>query len=178
MFKIRRFLPISVTCWQGQMWSDKLYGKGEDASPRIAFWIPNKACHNSQLIAWVQREKFLSDPYVCAIIFASHTWWRVWGLFMESSKAIHGPNQVHMWITILRKEIWGWAPVAHPCNSSYAGAEIRRIAVWSQCWQIVLKTLSQKNPSQQKTGQVAQVVECLSSKHESLGSNLTTAPLP
>jgi hypothetical protein len=50
--------------------------------------------------------------------------------------------------------------VAHACNPSYSGgAEIRRIAVQSQPWQIVHETLSQKNSSQKKkkrAGRVAQ----------------------
>jgi hypothetical protein len=52
----------------------------------------------------------------------------------------------------------GWEPVAHDCNPSYSGAEIRRISVWSQPGQIVRETLSQKNPSQKKGGGVAQDV--------------------
>jgi hypothetical protein len=38
--------------------------------------------------------------------------------------------------------------VAPTCNTSYSGAEIRRIVVQSQPRQMVHKTLSQKNPSQ------------------------------
>jgi hypothetical protein len=40
-------------------------------------------------------------------------------------------------------------------------AEIRRIVVQNQCGQIVLKTLSQKYPTQKRAGRVAQVVECM-----------------
>jgi hypothetical protein len=49
--------------------------------------------------------------------------------------------------------------VAHACNPYYSDAEIRRIAVQSQTWQIVPETLSQKNPNT-KTG----LVECASSR--------------
>jgi hypothetical protein len=45
-------------------------------------------------------------------------------------------------------------------------AEIKRIEVRSQPEQIVLKTLSRKYPTQKKAGEVAQVVECLLSKHK------------
>jgi hypothetical protein len=38
-------------------------------------------------------------------------------------------------------------------------AEIRRIAVRRQPQQIVLKTLSQENPSQKRAGRVAEVIE-------------------
>jgi hypothetical protein len=38
-------------------------------------------------------------------------------------------------------------------------AEIRRITVQSQFWQIVLETLSQKYPTQNSAGKVARVVE-------------------
>jgi hypothetical protein len=37
-------------------------------------------------------------------------------------------------------------------------AETRRIVIQSQPWQIVLETLSQKNPSQKRSGGVAQGV--------------------
>jgi hypothetical protein len=40
-------------------------------------------------------------------------------------------------------------------------AEIRRIAVGSQPSQIVQETLSQKNPKQNRSGRVAQMVERL-----------------
>jgi hypothetical protein len=40
--------------------------------------------------------------------------------------------------------------------------------------QIVPKTLSQKYPTQNRVGGVSQVVECLSTKHESLSSNPST----
>jgi hypothetical protein len=38
-------------------------------------------------------------------------------------------------------------------------AEIRRIMVQSQPWQIVLETLSRTNPSQKRAGQVVQGVD-------------------
>jgi hypothetical protein len=44
--------------------------------------------------------------------------------------------------------------VAHACNPQEA--EIRRITVRNKPRQIVLKTLSRKNPSQKKAGGVAQ----------------------
>jgi hypothetical protein len=53
-------------------------------------------------------------------------------------------------------------------------AEIRRISVQSQVGQIVLKTLSQKYPTQNRTGGVAQVVERLPSKCEALSSKCST----
>jgi hypothetical protein len=46
--------------------------------------------------------------------------------------------------------------VAHACNPSHSGAEIRRIGVRSQPGQIVHQTLSQKNPSQKRAGGGAQ----------------------
>jgi hypothetical protein len=49
-----------------------------------------------------------------------------------------------------------------------------RIAVQSQPRQIVHKTLSRKYPTQKRAGGVAQVVECLLSKHEVLSSNPST----
>jgi hypothetical protein len=56
--------------------------------------------------------------------------------------------------------------MAHACNPSYPGAEIRRITVQSQPQQMVHETLSQKYPSQKRAGGVTQVVEHLPSKHE------------
>jgi hypothetical protein len=49
--------------------------------------------------------------------------------------------------------------VAHACNPSYSGAEIRRIVVQSQPRQIVLKTLSQKAIHKKRAGEVAQGVD-------------------
>jgi hypothetical protein len=46
--------------------------------------------------------------------------------------------------------------------------------VQSQPGQTVPETLSQKHPTQNRTGGVAQVVECLPSKHEALSSNQST----
>jgi hypothetical protein len=46
-------------------------------------------------------------------------------------------------------------------------AETGRIVVGSQPGQIVHKTLSQKYSTQKRAGEVAQVVECLLSKHSS-----------
>jgi hypothetical protein len=48
--------------------------------------------------------------------------------------------------------------VAHTCNPSYSEAEIRRTVVASEPRQVVLKTLSQKNPTQKRAGGVAQGV--------------------
>jgi hypothetical protein len=45
-----------------------------------------------------------------------------------------------------------------PCNPNYAGAEIRRILVWSQSEPIVCETLSWKYPIQKQTGVVQGVV--------------------
>jgi hypothetical protein len=50
-------------------------------------------------------------------------------------------------------------------------AEIRRITVQSQHGQRFREILSQKNPSQNKAGRVAQVVDCLPNKCEALSSN-------
>jgi hypothetical protein len=50
------------------------------------------------------------------------------------------------------------APVAHTCNPSYSGGEIRRIVVQSQPEQIVHKPPSWKNPTQKRAGRVAQAV--------------------
>jgi hypothetical protein len=44
----------------------------------------------------------------------------------------------------------GQALVAHTCNPSYSEAEIRRIKVKSQLWQIVFKTQSRKKPITKK----------------------------
>jgi hypothetical protein len=45
------------------------------------------------------------------------------------------------------------------------------ILVRSQPGQIVRKTLSQKNPSQERAGGIAQAVQSLPSKYEALSSN-------
>jgi hypothetical protein len=50
-------------------------------------------------------------------------------------------------------------------------AEIRRTMVQGQPRQTVCKTLSPKYPTQNRAGRVAEVVECLPSKHEVLSSN-------
>jgi hypothetical protein len=68
-----------------------------------------------------------------------------------------------------KKKVLSWAPVTHACNPSYS--EIRRIEVQSQPRQIVGETLSQKNPSQKRAGQV---VEHLPSKSEPLSPNPNT----
>jgi superfamily II helicase len=54
-------------------------------------------------------------------------------------------------------------------------AKIRRIKIRGQSpGQITCETLSRKYPIQNKAGGVAQVVECLLSKHEALSSNSST----
>jgi hypothetical protein len=47
-------------------------------------------------------------------------------------------------------------PVAQACNPSTQEAKIRKIVVQSQPGEIVLETLSLKNPSQKRAGGVAQ----------------------
>jgi hypothetical protein len=42
----------------------------------------------------------------------------------------------------------GWAPVAHACNPSYLGAEMRRIAAQSQTWANSLPDAIFKKPTQ------------------------------
>jgi hypothetical protein len=56
-----------------------------------------------------------------------------------------------------------WALVVHICNPSYSGGRDQEDPV--------LKILSQKYPTQKRTGRVAQVVEHLPSKCEVLSSN-------
>jgi hypothetical protein len=48
--------------------------------------------------------------------------------------------------------------VAHACNPSYSGGRDKKDCGSKPAWQIVLVTLSQKNPSQKRTGGVAQCV--------------------
>jgi hypothetical protein len=48
--------------------------------------------------------------------------------------------------------------------------------IGSQPGQIVLKTLSQKHPTQKRTGRVTEVGEYLPSKHEILSSNSSAIP--
>jgi adenosine deaminase len=72
-----------------------------------------------------------------------------------------------------------WALMAHACNPATQAAEIRRIEVQSQPGQIVRKTLSQKNSSQQRGGGVAQGVDpvqapVLKKQKKSHGKSLTT----
>jgi hypothetical protein len=47
--------------------------------------------------------------------------------------------------------------------------------IQSQQRQIVWETVSQKYSTQKRVGRVAQVVECLHSKHEALSSNPSSA---
>jgi hypothetical protein len=54
-------------------------------------------------------------------------------------------------------------------------AEIRRIAVQDQPWQIVHKILSKKFPTQKRTGEMPRRVENLTDKPETLSSNPSTA---
>jgi hypothetical protein len=92
----------------------------------------------------------------------------------------------------------GWVLVAHSCNPDRRQRTIRRKEVWSQCRQIVHKTLSWKtqhrieknkkkkkrenktkqnkkgkNPTQNRAGGVAQVVMSLPSKYDALSSSST-----
>jgi hypothetical protein len=64
--------------------------------------------------------------------------------------------------------------VAPTCNPSYSGAEIRRTTVRSQSGANSYQTLSQRNPTQNRTGRVAQAVEHLSSRREALSSQPST----
>jgi hypothetical protein len=63
------------------------------------------------------------------------------------------------------------APVAHTCHPSYLGGKDQEDRGSPR--QIVRETLSQKYPTQNRAGRVAQVVEHLPSKP---GSNPSTAP--
>jgi hypothetical protein len=45
------------------------------------------------------------------------------------------------------RQLASWVPVAHACNPGTQEAETRRTEVQSQPGQIVLQTLSRKNPS-------------------------------
>jgi hypothetical protein len=42
------------------------------------------------------------------------------------------------------------APVAHACNSSYSGGRDKEDRGLKTAWQIISKTVSQKNPSQKR----------------------------
>jgi hypothetical protein len=53
-------------------------------------------------------------------------------------------------------------------------AGIRRIVVHSQPGQIVHETHLKNNPTEKRAGRVAQVIECLPSKCETLSSNPST----
>jgi hypothetical protein len=53
-------------------------------------------------------------------------------------------------------------------------AEVRKIPVGSQLQQKVCKTLSQKHLIHKKADRVAQVIESLSSEHETLSSSTST----
>jgi hypothetical protein len=66
----------------------------------------------------------------------------------------------------------GQVPVAHtPFVLATQEAEIRKIMVWGQPRQRVHKTLSWKYPPQKRAGGVAQMVQHLPSKRETLSSN-------
>jgi hypothetical protein len=65
--------------------------------------------------------------------------------------------------------------VATPVILATWEAEIRNIMVHSQPRQIVCEILSQKYPTQNRAGGVAQAVLCLPSKNEALSSNPSTA---
>jgi hypothetical protein len=60
-----------------------------------------------------------------------------------------------------------WIPTMHwwltPVILATEEAEIRKIVVPSQPWQTVYEILSQKTQHKNRTGRVAQVVECLPS---------------
>jgi hypothetical protein len=58
--------------------------------------------------------------------------------------------------------LWWFTPVILDTQE----AEIRRITVQSQPGEIVCETLSQRNPTQNKAGGVAEVVESVPSKRE------------
>jgi hypothetical protein len=69
------------------------------------------------------------------------------------------------------------ALVAHTCNPRYSEGRDQEMEVRGQLGQIVHNTLSQKYPTHKRTGKVAQVVECLSSKYKFPSSNFgTTSP--
>jgi hypothetical protein len=66
---------------------------------------------------------------------------------------------------------WSQAPLAYAFTPGYS-EDIRKIIVQSQLKLIVLKTLSQKYPTQKRAGRVTQVVEHLpTSGCEALSSN-------
>jgi hypothetical protein len=63
-------------------------------------------------------------------------------------------------------------PVAHACNPSYPGGRDQEDhSFWPAQTNSSLETLSCKYPTQKRAGKVAQVVEHLSSKCETLNSN-------
>jgi hypothetical protein len=60
-----------------------------------------------------------------------------------------------------------WA-LAHACNPIYLGDKDQDDLSSRTARQIVQETLSQKYPTQKRAAEIAQVVECLPSKHEAL----------
>jgi hypothetical protein len=56
--------------------------------------------------------------------------------------------------------------MTHTCNPTYSGGRDQEDHGSKPAGQIVHKTLSRNYPKQKRGGGVAQVVECLPSKHE------------
>jgi hypothetical protein len=63
--------------------------------------------------------------------------------------------------------------VVQPVILAAQEAESRGITVRSQLSQIFCETLSLKYPTPKRAGRVAQVLECLLSKHKALSSNFS-----
>jgi hypothetical protein len=66
-----------------------------------------------------------------------------------------------------------WALVAHACNPSYSGGRDEEDLGSKPARASSLKTLSQKYPTKNRAGRVAQAAQLLS-KHEVLSSNPST----
>jgi hypothetical protein len=59
-------------------------------------------------------------------------------------------NSIMKPLKLFLKWRWSQASVAHTCNPSYLGAEVRRIEVLGQLGQIVSKTPAQKKKNTKK----------------------------
>jgi hypothetical protein len=79
-------------------------------------------------------------------------------------------------VSSLSQKKWTNKPgiVVRACNPSYSGGRDQEAQSWRPAWANSLRDPILKNPSQNRTGGVAQVVKCLPSKCEALSSNPNT----
>jgi hypothetical protein len=78
------------------------------------------------------------------------------------------------YLSPLKYKIQGQVPVAHSCNPSYSRSRNQEDCSSRLTWVNIWRDIISKIPNTKRASRVAQVVECLPSKHEAMSPNPNT----